>query len=65
MTTIPMAPLVPSFIQNSWWTPSDPAGGTSVLDANTGEPLATVNNDGMDLAQVVEYGRTVDQRENS
>lgn len=63
MTTIPMAPLVPSFIQNSWWTPSDPAGGTSVLDANTGEPLATVNNDGMDLAQVVEYGRTVGQRE--
>ncbi|EMQ98941.1 phenylacetic acid degradation bifunctional protein PaaZ [Paeniglutamicibacter gangotriensis] len=63
MTTIPMAPLVPSFIQNSWWTPSDPAGGTSVLDANTGEPLATVNNNGMDLAQVVEYGRTVGQRE--
>ncbi|KAA0974281.1 phenylacetic acid degradation bifunctional protein PaaZ [Paeniglutamicibacter gangotriensis] len=63
MTTIPMAPLVPSFIQNSWWTPTDPAGGTSVLDANTGEPLATVNNDGMDLAQVVEYGRTVGQRE--
>ena len=63
MTTTPMAPLVPSFVQNSWWTPSDPAGGTSVLDANTGEPLATVNNDGMDLAQVVEYGRTVGQRE--
>ncbi len=63
MTTTPMAPLVPSFVQNSWWTPSDPAGGTSVLDANTGKPLATVNNDGMDLAKVVEYGRTVGQRE--
>ncbi|GAA1869721.1 phenylacetic acid degradation bifunctional protein PaaZ [Paeniglutamicibacter psychrophenolicus] len=63
MTTTPMAPLVPSFVQNSWWTPSDPDGGTSVLDANTGEPLATVNSDGLDLAAVVEYGRTVGQRE--
>jgi oxepin-CoA hydrolase/3-oxo-5,6-dehydrosuberyl-CoA semialdehyde dehydrogenase len=34
-----------------------------VLDANTGEPLATVNSDGLDLAAVVEYGRTVGQRE--
>ncbi|MDQ0095580.1 phenylacetic acid degradation bifunctional protein PaaZ [Paeniglutamicibacter psychrophenolicus] len=63
MTTTPMAPLVPSFVQNSWWIPSDPDGGTPVLDANTGEPLATVNSDGLDLAAVVEYGRTVGQRE--
>ncbi|MFL4474630.1 phenylacetic acid degradation bifunctional protein PaaZ [Paeniglutamicibacter sp. MACA_103] len=63
MTTTPMAPLVPSFIQNSWWTPSEPVGGTPVRDANTGAPLATVNSDGMDLAAVVEYGRTVGQAE--
>ncbi|RAX50404.1 phenylacetic acid degradation bifunctional protein PaaZ [Arthrobacter sp. AQ5-05] len=63
MTTTPIAPLVPSFVQNSWWTPSDPDGGTPVLDANTGELLATVNSDGLDLAAVVEYGRTVGQRE--
>ncbi|MBV1779801.1 phenylacetic acid degradation bifunctional protein PaaZ [Paeniglutamicibacter sp. ABSL32-1] len=63
MTTTPMAPLVPSFVQNTWWTPSDAVGGTPVLDANTGAPLATVNSDGMDLATVVEYGRTVGQAE--
>ncbi|ASN38578.1 phenylacetic acid degradation bifunctional protein PaaZ [Arthrobacter sp. 7749] len=63
MTTTPMAPLVPSFIQNSWWTPAEITGGTAVLDANTGSELVTVNSDGLDLAAVVDYGRTVGQRE--
>ena len=63
MTTTPMAPLVPSFIQNAWWTPSDPAAGTPVLDANTGETLATVDSNGLDLAAMVDYARTVGQRE--
>ena len=63
MTTTPMAPLVPSFVQNAWWTPSDPAAGTAVLDANTGEALATVDSNGLDLAAMVDYARTVGQRE--
>ena len=63
MTTTPMAPLVPSFIQNSWWTPTEISGGTAVLDANTGSALVTVNSDRLDLAAVVDYGRTVGQRE--
>ncbi|PQZ96243.1 phenylacetic acid degradation bifunctional protein PaaZ [Arthrobacter sp. MYb227] len=63
MTTTPMAPLVPSFVQNAWWTPSDPAEGTAVLDANTGEALATVDSNGLDLAAMVDYARTVGQRE--
>ncbi|MFJ6417676.1 phenylacetic acid degradation bifunctional protein PaaZ [Paeniglutamicibacter sp. NPDC091659] len=63
MTTTPMAPLVPSFVQNAWWTPSDPAAGTPVLDANTGEQLATVDSNGLDLAAMVDYARTVGQRE--
>lgn len=63
MTTTPVAPLVPSFFQNSWWTPSTPGTGTSVLDANTGETLATVDSNGLDLAAMVDYGRTVGQRE--
>ena len=63
MTTTPVAPLVPSFFQNSWWTPSTPGAGTSVLDANTGETLATVDSNGLDLAAMVDYGRTVGQRE--
>ncbi|MGL3806895.1 phenylacetic acid degradation bifunctional protein PaaZ [Paeniglutamicibacter sp. R2-26] len=63
MTTTPMAPLVPSFIQNAWWTPSDPAAGTPVLDANTGETLATVDSNGLDLAAMVDYARTIGQRE--
>ena len=63
MTTTPVAPLVPSFCQNTWWTPSTPGTGTSVLDANTGEALATVDSSGLDLAAMVDYGRTVGQRE--
>ena len=39
------------------------AGGTrtEVRDASTGEVLATVSDEGLDLAAVVDYGRTVGQ----
>ena len=68
MTSTAVAPeataveTVPSFVQGAWWTPSGGAG-IPVRDASTGEVLATVNTDGLDLAGVVNYGRTVGQRE--
>jgi oxepin-CoA hydrolase/3-oxo-5,6-dehydrosuberyl-CoA semialdehyde dehydrogenase len=58
---------VPSFVQDAWWTPELPAGerehNAEVRDASTGELLATVSTDGLDLAAVVHHGRTVGQTE--
>jgi len=57
--------IVPSFIRGSWWTPDDAAaaGAAPVLDASTGELLAKVSTEGLDLAAVVDYGRTTGQAE--
>ncbi len=54
---------VPSFVQNGWWTPDAGSLGSAVpvRDASTGELLAQVSTDGLDLKAVVEYGRTVGQ----
>ncbi|MET1035066.1 MAG: aldehyde dehydrogenase family protein, partial [Arthrobacter sp.] len=57
--TTQTAELVPSYVQGGWWTPASGDGSTLVLDANTGEELASVSTEGLDLAAVVEYGRTV------
>ncbi|WP_164204577.1 phenylacetic acid degradation bifunctional protein PaaZ [[Micrococcus luteus] ATCC 49442] len=56
---------VPSFVQDSWWTPDagSAASAVPVRDASTGEVLAKVSADGLDLAAVVEYGRTTGQAE--
>ncbi|WP_026555956.1 phenylacetic acid degradation bifunctional protein PaaZ [Arthrobacter sp. 35W] len=54
---------VPSFIQDSWWTPESADDGVPVRDASTGEVLATVSTSGLDLAIAVDYARTVGQRE--
>lgn len=61
MTTAQIG-VVPSFIAGQWQTPAA-EGGTEVLDANTGELLATVTKDRLDVAGAVAYGRTTGQRE--
>jgi len=53
---------VPSFIAGKWWTP-DAEGGTEVRDANTGELLASVTNDKLDVAAAVAHGRSTGQQE--
>ena len=73
MTTTATAPkptldtveTVPSFVQDSWWTPDagSAASAVPVRDASTGELLAKVSTDGLDLAAVVDYGRTTGQTE--
>ena len=57
--------IVPSFVRDSWWTPdaAAAAGAAPVLDASTGELLAKVSTEGLDLAAVVDYGRTTGQAE--
>ncbi|MDJ0319308.1 phenylacetic acid degradation bifunctional protein PaaZ [Pseudarthrobacter sp. PS3-L1] len=53
---------VPSFVRDAWWTPAPgSAEGVPVRDASTGRILARVSTDGLDLADVVTYGRTVGQ----
>ncbi|WP_040161967.1 phenylacetic acid degradation bifunctional protein PaaZ [Mobilicoccus massiliensis] len=61
MTTMTEAPIVPSYVRDEWWTP-DPGSGAPVFDACTGEQIARVSTDGLDVAAVVEYGRTVGHR---
>ncbi|WP_422934089.1 phenylacetic acid degradation bifunctional protein PaaZ [Sinomonas sp. P47F7] len=57
------AKIVPSYILDTWWTPEESAvpQAAEVRDASTGEPLASVSTEGMDLGAVVRHGRTVGQ----
>lgn len=60
------AELVSSFVRDQWWTPQPSAvagHATAVRDASTGEVLFRVSAKGLDLASVVDYGRTVGQDE--
>ncbi len=61
MTTT--TPLVPSYVQGSWWTPDAAAAtkATIVRDASTGEPVAAVTTEGLDLGGALHYARTVGQ----
>lgn len=53
--------IVPSFVQDAWWTPGEEVAGTEVRDASTGAVIARVSTEGLDLAAVIEHGRTVGQ----
>lgn len=55
-------PILPSYLQGSWWAPENPQRSTEVRDASTGELVARVSTDGIDLAGAIEHGRTVGQR---
>ncbi|WP_458111789.1 phenylacetic acid degradation bifunctional protein PaaZ [Arthrobacter sp. R1-13] len=63
--TVDAVETVPSYVQESWWTPDATAAESAVpvLDASTGELLAKVSTEGLDLAAVVDYGRTTGQEE--
>jgi oxepin-CoA hydrolase/3-oxo-5,6-dehydrosuberyl-CoA semialdehyde dehydrogenase len=63
--TVDAVETVPSYVQESWWTPDAAAAESAVpvLDASTGELLAKVSTEGLDLAAVVDYGRTTGQEE--
>ncbi len=55
---------VPSYVLDAWWTPERvDVSGTAIRDASTGEPVAAVSADGLDLGAVVAHGRMVGQRE--
>ncbi|GMA39172.1 phenylacetic acid degradation bifunctional protein PaaZ [Mobilicoccus caccae] len=60
MTTT-AAPTVPSYVQDQWWTP-EVGEGRPILDASTGEEVARVNTEGLDVTAVIEHARTVGRR---
>ncbi|GAA1980999.1 phenylacetic acid degradation bifunctional protein PaaZ [Microbacterium pumilum] len=57
-----MPDILPSYVQGSWWTPSDETDAAIVRDASTGEVVARVSTKGLDLAAALDYARTVGQR---
>lgn len=62
MTTPQNLPIVPSYTCGEWWSPADKVRATEVLDASTGEVVARVSTDGLDIATAVEHARTVGQK---
>ncbi|MFQ4148348.1 phenylacetic acid degradation bifunctional protein PaaZ [Arthrobacter sp. LAPM80] len=63
METAKKTAFVPSYVQDSWWEPDDGVRGTDARDASTGEVLARVSSEGLDLAAAVAHARTVGQGE--
>ncbi len=56
-----MTDILPSYLQDQWWTPTIGENATDVRDASTGEIIARVSTEGIDLAGTLEYARTVGQ----
>lgn len=58
-----MTEILPSYVRDAWWTPGDDAAASAaeVRDASTGEVVARVSTEGLDLGAVLEHARTVGQ----
>ncbi|QTX05743.1 phenylacetic acid degradation bifunctional protein PaaZ [Agromyces archimandritae] len=55
--------VLPSYVQGGWWMPDEAAaaGAAVIRDAATGEPVARVTSEGLDLSGALEYARTAGQ----
>ncbi|MGO2051069.1 MAG: phenylacetic acid degradation bifunctional protein PaaZ [Microbacterium sp.] len=56
-----MTEIVPSYVQDAWWTPDASTDAVVVRDASTGEQITQVSTTGLDLAAALEHARTVGQ----
>ncbi|MGV2900909.1 phenylacetic acid degradation bifunctional protein PaaZ [Microbacterium sp. AGC62] len=56
-----MTEILPSYLQGSWWSPAADAEPTEVRDASTGEIVARVSTEGIDLSAALAYARTAGQ----
>ncbi|PRZ17460.1 phenylacetic acid degradation bifunctional protein PaaZ [Nesterenkonia sandarakina] len=54
--------LLPSYIQDSWWTPESPGKVSEILDASTSEPVCLVSTEGLDTGAAVAHARSVGQQ---
>lgn len=52
------AEFVPSYVCGEWWTPGANAKATPIRDTSTGEEIALVSSEGLNIAEAVEYART-------
>lgn len=52
----------PSYLSGEWISPTNPDRVTDVRDASSGETVARVSADGLDLAAAVDYARTTGQK---
>lgn len=57
-----MSHILPSYLQDKWWTPDGDVRANDVRDASTGEVIARVSSEGIDLVGALDYARTVGQR---
>ncbi|HMM82584.1 MAG TPA: phenylacetic acid degradation bifunctional protein PaaZ, partial [Terrimesophilobacter sp.] len=55
-----MTTVIPSYLMDEWWTPSS-GTGTAILDASTGEAVASANVAGIDIPAAILYARSVGQ----
>ncbi|MDN5741632.1 aldehyde dehydrogenase family protein, partial [Corynebacterium casei] len=62
MTSTNSAAIVPSFLTGRWLTPDNPSKVTDVADPSTGEIVARVSAEGLDIAAAVDYARTVGRK---
>jgi oxepin-CoA hydrolase / 3-oxo-5,6-dehydrosuberyl-CoA semialdehyde dehydrogenase len=56
-----MTDLLPSYVNDAWWTPAADVEAATVLDASTGAAVARVSTTGLDLGAALEHARTVGQ----
>ena len=57
-----MTRMLQSHVRGAWWSPAEDVAGVEVLDASTGEAVARVSSEGLDLAAALDYARTVGQQ---
>ncbi|MCK7636455.1 phenylacetic acid degradation bifunctional protein PaaZ [Corynebacterium pygosceleis] len=55
-------PIVPSHLNGGWVTPENPDTVLTATNPSTGQPVARVSADGLDIAAAVEFARTTGQR---
>lgn len=61
-TTTQDTEVLPSYVRDHWWRPDDPERAVVVVNAATGDPLVRVSTEGLDIADVVRFGRDTGQK---
>jgi oxepin-CoA hydrolase/3-oxo-5,6-dehydrosuberyl-CoA semialdehyde dehydrogenase len=56
-----MSRMLQSYVQDAWWRPAEGTSGAEVRDASTGEIVATVSSEGLDLGSALDHARRVGQ----
>jgi oxepin-CoA hydrolase/3-oxo-5,6-dehydrosuberyl-CoA semialdehyde dehydrogenase len=56
-----MSRMLQSYVQDAWWRPAEGTSGAEVRDASTGEIVATVSSEGLDLGGALDHARRVGQ----